>query len=76
MQSLKRNIASHQYGPPLIPQVLEHLPDPGIEHRFSTVSACNVGDPGLIPGLGRSPGGGYGNPLPYSYLENPMDRGA
>ena len=39
-------------------------------------SACNAGDPGLIPGLGRSPRGGYGNPLQYSCLENPMDRGA
>ena len=39
-------------------------------------SACNVGDLGLIPGLGRSPGGGHGNPLQYSCLENPMDRGA
>ena len=39
-------------------------------------SACNVGDPGLIPGLGRSPGEGNGNPLQYSCLENPMDRGA
>ena len=34
-------------------------------------SACNVGDLGLIPGLGRSPGGGHGNPLRYSCLENP-----
>ena len=33
-------------------------------------------DVGLIPGLGRSPGGGHGNPLQYSCLENPMDRGA
>ena len=33
-------------------------------------------DAGSIPGLGRSPGGGYGNPLQYSCLENPMDRGA
>ena len=33
-------------------------------------------DVGLIPGLGRSPGGGFGNPFQYSYLENPMDRGA
>ena len=32
--------------------------------------------PGLIPGSGRSPGGGYGNPLQYSCLENSMDRGA
>jgi len=39
-------------------------------------SACNVGDLGLIPGLGRSPGEGNGNPLQYSCLENPMDRGA
>ena len=39
-------------------------------------SACNVGDLGLIPGLGRSPGGGHGNRLQYSCLENPMDRGA
>ena len=37
--------------------------------------ACNVGDPGLIPGLGRSPGEGNGNPLQYSCLENPMDGG-
>ena len=38
-------------------------------------SACNAGDPGLNPGLGRSPGEGNGNPLQYSCLENPMDRG-
>ena len=38
-------------------------------------SACNVGDPGLIPGSGRSPGEGNGNPLQYSCLENSMDRG-
>ena len=42
----------------------------------SKKSACNVGDPGLIPKLGRSPGGGHGNPLQYSCLEKPMDRGA
>ena len=39
-------------------------------------SACNVGDLGSIPGWGRSPGGGHGNPLQHSCLENPMDRGA
>ena len=39
-------------------------------------SACNAGDLGLIPGLGRSPGGGNGYSLQYSYLENPVDRGA
>ena len=38
-------------------------------------SACNGGDPDSIPGLGRPPGGGHGNPLQYSCLENPMDRG-
>ena len=39
-------------------------------------SACNAGDPGSTPGLGRSPGEENGNPLQYSCLENPMDRGA
>ena len=42
-------------------------------------SACKAGDirdAGLIPGLGRSPGGGHGNPLQYLCLENSMDRGA
>ena len=37
---------------------------------------CNVGDPGSIPGSGRSTGEGNGNPLQYFYLGNPMDRGA
>ena len=40
------------------------------------VIARDIGDGGLIPGLGRSPGEGNGNPLQYSCLENPMDRGA
>ena len=39
-------------------------------------SACNAGDLGSIPGSGRSPGEGNGNPLQYSCLENPTDRGA
>ena len=39
-------------------------------------SAINAGDPASVPGLGRSPGEGNGNPLRYSCLENPMDRGA
>jgi len=42
----------------------------------SKVSACNAGNLGSIPGLGRSPGEGNGNPLQYSCLENPMDGGA
>ena len=40
------------------------------------VSVGDRSDVGLIPGLGRSPGEGHGNPLQYSCLENPMDRGA
>ena len=40
------------------------------------VSACSTGDPGSIPGSGRSPGEGNGNPLQYSCLENPTDGGA
>ena len=39
-------------------------------------SACQAGDAGLIPGLGKSPREGNGNLLQYSCLENPMDRGA
>ena len=39
-------------------------------------NAGDVRDSGLIPGSGRSPGGGHGNPLQYSCLENPMERGA
>ena len=39
-------------------------------------SACNAGDMGLIPGLGKYPGEGIGYPLQYSCLENSMDRGA
>ena len=42
----------------------------------SKASVCNAGDLGSILGLGRSSGEGNGNPLQYSYLENPMDRGA
>ena len=42
----------------------------------SKESACNAGHLSLIPGLRRSPEGGHGNPLQYSCLENPMDRGA
>ena len=44
--------------------------------KKSACSAGATGDTGLIPGSGRSPGGGHGNPLQYSCLENPMDRGA
>ena len=53
--------------------VLKILIPGGSEVKAST---CNVGDPGSIPGLGRSPGEGNGSPLQYSCLENPMDGGA
>ena len=39
-------------------------------------SSCNEGNAGSVPGSGRSPGEGHSNPLQYSCLENPMDRGA
>ena len=45
-------------------------------YLFVKESACNSGDSGLIPALGRSLGEGNGYPLQYSYLENSMDRGA
>ena len=51
------------------------FPD-GSSGKQSACSAGAAGDAGSIPGSGRSPGGGYGNPLQYSCLENPMDRGA
>ena len=57
------------------PPVTPHYPDfPGGSEVKA--SACNAGDPGSIPGSGRSPGEGNGNPLQYSCLENPMDGGA
>ena len=47
-----------------------------VAHSDCRESACNAGDLGLIPRLGRSLGEGNGNPLQYSCLENPMDKGA
>ena len=44
--------------------------------KNSPINAGGIRDMGSIPGLGRSPGGGHGNPLQSSCLENPMDRGA
>ena len=51
------------------------LPDVSVVKNLPA-SAGDTADMGSIPGLGRSPGGGNGNPLQYSCLENPMDRGA
>ena len=56
-------------GTSLITQLVKNLP-------AMQESACDAGDPGSIPGSGRSPGEANGNPLRYSCLENPMDRGA
>ena len=47
-----------------------------LEIKNPPANAGDVRDVGSIPGLGRCPGGGDGNPLQYSLLENPMDRGA
>ena len=54
---------------------------PGLENfehggSDDKASACNAGELGSVPGLGRSPGEGNSNPLQHSGLENPMDRGA
>ena len=49
-----------------VPLVIKNLPD----------NAGNIRDVGSIPGSERSPGGGHGDPLQYSCLENPMDRGS
>ena len=53
-----------------------HFPWASHVAQLVKISACNAGDLGLIPGLGRSPGEGNGNPLQYSCLENPRDGGA
>ena len=63
LQSIELQRAGHDFG---------GFPD-GLDGKES---ACNVGDPGSVPGLGRYPAGGYGNPLQYSCLENSMDREA
>ena len=47
-----------------------------LRHEESACNAGGTGDVGSIPGWGRSPEGGHGNPLQHSCLENPMDRGA
>ena len=51
----------------------KHSSPSGLDEKEST---CSAGDGGSIPGSGRPPGEGNGNPLQYSCLENPMDRGA
>ena len=57
----------------LVVHIVKNLP---AKKKKKKESACNAGDLGLIPGLGRFPGEGDGYPLQYSCLENPMDREA
>ena len=56
--------------------ILPSLPLKVLVVKNLPANAGDVGDVSSIPGLGRSPGGGNGNPLQYCCLENPMDRGA
>ena len=70
----KTYIARQDTGHPVKAELHIHKGFPG--GSDSKVSACNAGELGLIPGLGRSPGEGKGNPLQCSCLENSMDRGA
>ena len=56
--------------------MVQTTPYLGFQWLSGKESAYNAGDMGLIPGSGRSPGGGNDNPLQYSCQENPMDRGA
>ena len=81
----KRNVKMKGYPVPIsmleycyrLNCVHTHTPDPDFPGgSHGKQSACNAGDPGSIPGLGRSPGEGNGNPLQYSCLENSMDREA
>ena len=67
-------ITSQQIDGETMEKVTDFIFFPG--SSVSKESAHNAGDPGLIPGTGRSPGEGNGNPLQYSCLENPVDRGA
>ena len=60
--------------PPLLSGYIS-FPDDSVVKEL-TCNAGDTGDAGLIPGSGRSPRGGHGNPFQYSCLENPMDRGA
>ena len=62
------------WGEPSNPGLTLHLGSPG--GSDSEESACNAGDQGSTPGRGISPGEGHGNPLQYSGLGNPTDRGA
>ena len=74
LQTVRDNLVAEQQQQSILsfPFILWGFPN-GSDGK---VSACNAGDLGSIPGLGRSPGEGNGNPLQYSCLENPTDGGA
>ena len=63
-------------GPPSVRVLLSEASQVVLVVKTLPANAGDVRDMGLIPGSGSSPGGGNGNPLQYSCLENPMDRGA
>ena len=66
----------HSFGKNLLnAQSMSGFPG-GASGKEAVCNAGDIRDTGSIPGLGRPPGGGNGNPLQYSCLENPMDRGA
>ena len=70
------NFFSYEYPVVLAPFVKIIIYNDFPDGSYGKESACNGRDQGLIPGTERSPGGGRGNPLQYSCLENAMDRGA
>ena len=74
MKSVFRDVPTHVHPQPLFLKSLLGLQC--ISDSDGKESTCNVGDLGSIPGLGRSPGEGSGNPPQYSCLENSMDTGA
>ena len=82
LKYLKHNTQLNYFNYPLQESMLEMYTNTRVYGSFfprSSVgkeSACNAGDLGSIPESERAPGGGNGNPLQYSCLEKPMDRGA
>ena len=76
MRNTSESVRSETTGCVTLKDVLTPPTDSFPDGSDSKESAGNVGDLGLIPGSGRSPGEGNGNPLQYSCLENSMDREA
>ena len=72
LQSLTSNVSTVKLNRKPVAKELGRCSLQGL-HLYGKASACNVGDLGSIPGLGRSSGEGNGNPLQYSCLENSMD---